>query len=611
MKRCVLFYTAALLAALLAACDNVVTENEYYDNYISQPRGIALSNAADLAKIGVDEGYPLDGAYYLDGDIDLSELEGDWIPIGTAEAPFSGILNGYGRTIRGLTLPGGDTRYTGLFGYLLLARLTNLTIEVENTEIELSVLNGGTLGAVTSPSVGVAAGHIKTSYIEGITIKGTGDLKITKTEGGDLYAGGLAGALVDSMVSNIKVNLNLAITFDGSGNSTLGAGLVAGSSTGGSLASCFAEGSVEATATRGNTMYVGGIVGNTSTLLENCTSAVTKVYGENSAAVTLYVGGIAGMSGSLVSCGLVADHTVIIGGKSTAATGNVMVYVGGMSGNGSGIDKGVADTSGLAITAEAASPTANLFAGGIAGQGGNISRSFVRRGAVLAKTTAATGTSQNIYAGGISGFLTGAASITNCFSNANVTVENAQPIGALRTYRTAAGGIAGYMNSNTHIIGSGASGTVKTIASNNTNNVAVFAGGIAGAAPVSTGVSIERSAALNGSVTVEAATPHAYRILGGAHNTANPAVVTALEAIPTTTTLTLYGNYALEGMTVQTITGTDDPADVPQTPNNAANLMGSGNLDRTQAAFEEKLGWNFETDWTWDDAAKLPVPRYN
>jgi hypothetical protein len=169
------------------------------------------------------------------------------------------------------------------------------------------------------------------------------------------------------------------------------------------------------------------------------------------------------------------------------------------------------------------------------------------------------------------------------------------------------------MNANTHIIGSGASGTVRTVSSSNEAGPAVFAGGIAGVANYS-GISIEQSVALNGSVTVNSAAtpPYAYRILGGAYSPYTyPITMYTPNDIPAVTTATLYSNYALENMTVQTKTGAADPVNVPQTPNNAANLMGSGNLSLTQAAFEEKLGWNFETDWTWDSAANLPVPRYN
>jgi hypothetical protein len=607
MKRFVLF----LGAALFAACDNVVTEYEYYTNYIVEPRGIALSNAADLAKIGVDEGYPLNGAYYLTDDIDLSEMEEDWTPIGTAEDPFSGILNGYGKTIRGFTLPGGETRYTGLFGYLYLARLANLTIEVENTQVNLSATVANTDS--TYSGAGVAAGYVKASNIDGVTINGAADgqLDITNDGSGYFGFGGFAGVLEESTVSNIKVNLNLKASYPVAASSWVNAGLVAGRSVGGSLASCFAEGNIEGS-TKMMLLSVGGIVGEASTQLENCVSAVTKVSGESDNANIIYVGGITGSnSASLVSCGLEAEHPVTIQAQYTGSA-NAQVYAGGISGMATGsINKGVVDAD-VEIIAETASAATSLYAGGIAGQGGNISGSFVRRGEVLAKQTADTGTSQYILAGGISGNISVAnSSISNSFSNANVTVDSAQPIGALRNYATAAGGIAGHMAVNTHIIESGASGTVKTVSAS-TNNLAVFAGGIAGAARI-TGISIERSAALNGSVAVEvtSATPHAYRVLGGVITTTNPASVVALDDIPDTTTLTLDGNCARADMTVQTKQGSDEPVDVSQ-PNNAVNLTGNGDLDLTQqAAFEETLGWDFETDWAWDDEAKLPVPRYN
>ena len=56
-------------------------------------------------------------------DIDLgmapwSESEG-WVPVGTsANAPFSGTLDGASYTIRNLTVNRPSTTYQGLFGYL-------------------------------------------------------------------------------------------------------------------------------------------------------------------------------------------------------------------------------------------------------------------------------------------------------------------------------------------------------------------------------------------------------------------------------------------------------------------------------------------------------------
>jgi hypothetical protein len=64
-------------------------------------------------------------------------------------------------------------------------------------------------------------------------------------------------------------------------------------------------------------------------------------------------------------------------------------------------------------------------------------------------------------------------------------------------------------------------------------------------------------------------------------------------------------------MTVQTKQGAGEGTDVPQEPNDTANLMGSGNIERTPGSLESRLGWNFNTDWEWDDEANLPFPRIN
>jgi hypothetical protein len=48
---------------------------------------------------------------------------------------------------------------------------------------------------------------------------------------------------------------------------------------------------------------------------------------------------------------------------------------------------------------------------------------------------------------------------------------------------------------------------------------------------------------------------------------------------------------------------------VPQTENDTQNLMGSGNMERTQAFFESRLGWNFDTDWYWNAETDTPFPR--
>ena len=55
-----------------------------------------------------------------------------WTPIGENRTfRFGGIVDGNGKTIRGLNVDTGEEQYAGLFGYIDNATITNLTVEVE------------------------------------------------------------------------------------------------------------------------------------------------------------------------------------------------------------------------------------------------------------------------------------------------------------------------------------------------------------------------------------------------------------------------------------------------------------------------------------------------
>jgi hypothetical protein len=606
-------------AVLLAACEDAY-ENVYYDAFVAEESGRPLSSAEELAKIGVDEDYPLNGIYYLAADIDLPE--GEWTPIGSLAAPFSGVLDGRGRTVRGLQLlRGGSAQCKGLFGHLLGARLSNLTIEVENTTAILF-----------SPSIqyaGAAAGYIKASNVKDVTVIGAGDgqLRLAKAGNFAFYAGGFAGRIENSSVSGIKVNLNLKAT----GSAALYAGLVAGEIASSATASCLVEGSVDAATagTAGTALYAGGVAGSTGTgsQLENCVSAAS-VYGYfesgGSGSNNIYVGGITGQNlAAIVSCRVESGGRLTVQGKSgytgavSSASYAPKVYAGGISGSGEAIDKCLVDAD-IEIIAEAAG-FANLYAGGIAGQGKDINASLVRRGEVLAKapyTGASSAIDFVVLAGGISGMMVSGAiatpvKIQNCFSGANVRAESAlRSTAALSSSNlTAAGGIAGTVNIYNYIVDSGASGEVTAVSSNSeaTAKTTAFAGGIAGVITSNTiNVSIEYSAALNGTVKAESlpTRPYAYRVAGGVLTGAT------VLALNDTKVVKLQDDYALPGMTVQTKQGGADWTDIDQGPNNTGNLAGSGNLELTQASLEERLGWNFESDWYWDSTANLPFPKY-
>ena len=115
----------------------------------SEPRSIPISTPEELSAISNN----LSGSYYLKNDIDLSDY-GDWAPIGSwtyeyedyykstndVRATFTGTLNGWGHTIKGLTINYNDVDdnpensnydlYLGLFGAIGgSGNVTNLSLE--------------------------------------------------------------------------------------------------------------------------------------------------------------------------------------------------------------------------------------------------------------------------------------------------------------------------------------------------------------------------------------------------------------------------------------------------------------------------------------------------
>lgn len=99
----------------------------------------------------------LAGTYYLMNDINLSSY-GDWVPIGHSNTAFTGVFNGQGHKVTGMTVNNSEYDNTGLFG------------RVSGTIINLGV--SGTI-VTTNNNVGMLAGYatvganIKNCYTTG------------------------------------------------------------------------------------------------------------------------------------------------------------------------------------------------------------------------------------------------------------------------------------------------------------------------------------------------------------------------------------------------------------------------------------------------------------
>ena len=139
--------------------------------------------------------------YIIMADIALttSDAEG-WVPLGSAELPFSGTLKTFGnyRLYNMSTLTAGFDSF-GLFAYTYGATFYNIKIDVGR------VLSNSTY-------MGILAGSATKTYFQGITV--TGDISIANNiETNAEYLGGVVGKATDCYFDQVKVeNMNLIAT---------------------------------------------------------------------------------------------------------------------------------------------------------------------------------------------------------------------------------------------------------------------------------------------------------------------------------------------------------------------------------------------------------------
>jgi prepilin-type N-terminal cleavage/methylation domain-containing protein len=203
---------------------------------------IGIYTPEELASIGNDEDYPLDGKYILTKDLDLSgHCAGEgWVPIGNSTNKFTGTFDGNNHVITNLTI-NRDADYQGLFGYTDGGKIENLGLE--NVDVTGNKYTGGL--------VGLNNGTITNCYATG---------NIT----GNNLTGGLVGYNKSGSITNCYATGSI------SGNNDDTGGLVGYNS--GTITDCYAT--AEVTGNR----YTGGLVGrNFDGTLTNCyaTGSVT------------------------------------------------------------------------------------------------------------------------------------------------------------------------------------------------------------------------------------------------------------------------------------------------------------------------------------------------
>lgn len=95
-----------------------------------------ITNELQLNEIRND----LSAYYVLENDIDLSDYN-DWQPIGNAEKPFQGTLDGHNFVIKNMMIKSDPDGVVGLFGYYNNANIRNINLSDININIEHKISN--------------------------------------------------------------------------------------------------------------------------------------------------------------------------------------------------------------------------------------------------------------------------------------------------------------------------------------------------------------------------------------------------------------------------------------------------------------------------------------
>ena len=211
----------------------------------------------------------------LTENINLTDME--WTPIGTNyNNAYTGIFDGNGKTITGLTVTGSD-QYAGLFGH---------------------IGSGGTVKNVTLKDVKIESNH-SSGNVGGVAGWSYGNIEYCSVSG-SVSSNSTAGGVVGYQSDGAITGCNSSATVKG----MVRAGGVAGATnSGASLTGCYATGSVSVENNTTSAAYAGGVVGSNgeSSTLTAC-YATGSVTGSGSG--TIYTGGVTGSNdlGTLTAC---------------------------------------------------------------------------------------------------------------------------------------------------------------------------------------------------------------------------------------------------------------------------------------------------------------------
>ena len=232
---------------------------------------------------------------------DIIADDADWTPICISSiSVYTGVFDGYGYTITGLTTPADCGSHAGLFG-----RVGETGI-VKNVGLAGGSINGnGNAGGIAGQNFGIILNCYNTGVVKGVSAGGIvannrGTVQNCYNTGaveGKSHVGGIAGSIYS--ISGTASIINCRNTGAIGGTASIFGGIVGDNIANGGdaiIIGCFNNGEINTTV---DGAIVGGIVGENKTF--RAAAKVTGCY--NTGAITgkggsVCVGGIAGSNGT-------------------------------------------------------------------------------------------------------------------------------------------------------------------------------------------------------------------------------------------------------------------------------------------------------------------------
>ncbi len=230
-----------------------------------------LMNTAQLNVIRLDP----TACYQLGADIDLDASVvwnhgRGWEPVGSLSTPFTGILDGNGYSINGLSIFRPQTDYIGLFGYVNGGAVHDL--QLPNAYVLGKAFCGG------------VAGYSKSGSLAALSLEG----RIIAHRA----SGGLAGALENGSIQGSRADVEMKTTMEFTGG--LAGYITSSGSISGLISGSSSQGSIQGQSN------LGGITGLISWgTVQDCFSHVA-VSGLN------FIGGMVGSQGTYSNPGYIS-----------------------------------------------------------------------------------------------------------------------------------------------------------------------------------------------------------------------------------------------------------------------------------------------------------------